>query len=45
MKMMCVVTVDMVCVLVGEPYKRGFFCSDTDIRYPFLDSSVPWCPW
>ena len=51
-KMMCVVTVDMVCILivglpclllnlVGEPYKRGFFCSDTNIRHPYLDSTVP----
>ena len=50
--MMREVTVDVVCVLIlglsclllnqkGEPYKRGFFCSDTDIRHPYLDSTVP----
>ena len=28
------------CVL-GEPYMRGFFCSDESIRHPYLDSTVP----
>ena len=51
-KMLCVVTVDTICILivglpclllnlVGEPYKRGFFCSDTSIRHPYMDSTVP----
>ena len=51
-KMICVVTVDFICILIvglpclllnliGEPYKRGFFCSDTSIRHPFLESTVP----
>jgi len=51
-KMMCVVTVDLVCILlvaipcmllnfVGEPYIRGFFCSDSTIRHPYLESTVP----
>ena len=50
--MICVVTVDFICILIvglpclllnliGEPYKRGFFCSDTTIRHPYLDSTVP----
>ena len=51
-KMICVVIVDFICILIaglpclllnliGEPYKRGFFCSDTSIRHPFLESTVP----
>ena len=51
-KMTCVVTVDFICIcivglpclllnLIGEPYKRGFFCSDTSIRHPFQESTVP----
>ena len=50
--MICVVIVDFICILIvglpclllnliGEPYKRGFFCSDTTIRHPFLESTVP----
>ena len=51
-KMVCVVMVDTICILIvglpclllnliGEPYKRGFFCSDTTIRHPYQDSTVP----
>ena len=28
-------------IVPGEPYMRGFFCSDESIRHPFLDSTVP----
>jgi len=49
---MCVMTVDLVCILlvaipclllnlVGEPYMRGFFCSDSTLRHPYMDSTVP----
>eukprot|EP00092_Neocalanus_flemingeri_P026618 GFUD01028849.1.p1 GENE.GFUD01028849.1~~GFUD01028849.1.p1 ORF type:complete len:297 (-),score=80.02 GFUD01028849.1:293-1183(-) len=51
-KMMCVMTVDLVCILlvaipclllnfVGDPYIRGFFCSDSTLRHPYLESTVP----
>ena len=51
-KMACVAAVDLVCILIvampclllnviGEPYMRGFFCSDESIRHPYLDSTVP----
>lgn len=51
-KMMCVMTVDVVCILlvaipclllnlIGEPYVRGFYCSDTSLHYPYLDSTMP----
>lgn len=26
--------------LWGEPYKRGFFCSDLSLRHPYKDSTV-----
>ena len=25
----------------GEPYLRGFFCSDESIRHPYMESTVP----
>jgi len=51
-KMFCVIIVDVVCILLvalpclllkvaGEPFIRGFFCSDTSIRYPYYDSTIP----
>ncbi|OTF72688.1 phosphatidate phosphatase-like protein [Euroglyphus maynei] len=24
-----------------QPFKRGFYCDDDSIRYPFLDSTIP----
>lgn len=50
-KMVCVVVVDIICILlvgipclllnlVGEPYMRGFFCSDETIRHPYQESTV-----
>lgn len=53
-KMMCMMMVDVVCILlvaipclllnlIGEPYVRGFYCSDTSLHYPYLDSTMP--PW
>lgn len=26
--------------LLGEPYKRGFFCDDESLKHPFHDSTV-----
>lgn len=51
-KMMCVMVVDLVCILlvaipclllnlIGEPYIKGFFCSDPSIHHPYLESTVP----
>jgi len=25
---------------VGEPFKRGFYCDDDSIRYPFKDNTI-----
>jgi len=47
----CVVLVDVVCILLvgvpclllmlrGEPYVRGFFCSDLSLRHPYRESTV-----
>lgn len=30
----------LLCTM-GKPYKRGFYCDDDSIRYPFLDSTIP----
>nr|XP_050023738.1 putative phosphatidate phosphatase isoform X2 [Dermacentor andersoni] len=30
----------LVLFLVGKPFKRGFFCDDESLRYPFRDSTV-----
>ena len=30
-----------IIIVLGEPYMRGFFCSDESIRHPYLDSTVP----
>jgi len=51
-RMSCIISVDLICILlvaipclllnlVGEPYIQGFFCSDTSIRYPYYDSTIP----
>jgi len=45
------IVIDCVCLLlvflpwivlksVGEPYKRGFFCDDQSLRYPYHSSTV-----
>lgn len=26
--------------LLGDPYKRGFFCDDESLKHPFKDSTV-----
>lgn len=31
----------LILYLAGDPYKRGFYCDDETIRYPYLDSTVP----
>lgn len=30
----------LVLFLAGKPFKRGFFCDDESLRYPFRDSTV-----
>ncbi|XP_053954196.1 putative phosphatidate phosphatase [Anastrepha ludens] len=30
----------LICEFVIEPFRRGFFCSDETIRYPFRDNTV-----
>ncbi|XP_027205370.1 phospholipid phosphatase 3-like [Dermatophagoides pteronyssinus] len=30
----------LLCTM-GKPYKRGFYCDDDSIRYPFIDSTIP----
>ncbi|KAL1130389.1 hypothetical protein AAG570_013327, partial [Ranatra chinensis] len=30
----------LILFLFGEPYKRGFFCDDESIKYPYKDSTV-----
>jgi len=51
-KAVCIVSVDLVCLLlvgtpclllwlVGDPFYRGFFCSDTSIRHPYRESTMP----
>lgn len=31
----------LILFLVGTPFKRGFYCDDLSIRYPFHESTVP----
>lgn len=46
------ILIDFICLLsvglpilifrlFGQPHKRGFFCNDLSIRYPYHDSTVP----
>ncbi|XP_074595066.1 phospholipid phosphatase 1-like isoform X2 [Brevipalpus obovatus] len=30
-----------ILYIFGDPYRRGFYCDDDSIRYPFKDSTVP----
>lgn len=30
----------LILFLAGKPFKRGFFCDDESLRYPFRDSTV-----
>ncbi len=37
---LCLGIPTLVFYLIGEPYKRGFFCDDESISHPYLDSTV-----
>lgn len=30
-----------ILYIFGDPYRRGFYCDDDSIRYPFKESTVP----
>lgn len=30
----------LIFFLIGDPYKRGFFCDDESLMHPFHDSTV-----
>jgi len=36
-----VLVVTVISHFVAQPFTRGYFCSDTTIKYPYKDNTIP----